>query len=76
MVFLTNSNKALIGFIGLGNMGCHMANNLIKKGHELIVFDLNKKSVKIYLKYTNLQKTHVSLIQKYESISFAHSHQP
>jgi 3-hydroxyisobutyrate dehydrogenase-like beta-hydroxyacid dehydrogenase len=35
----------LIGFIGLGNMGAHMARNLIKKGHELIVFDVNKKAV-------------------------------
>lgn len=26
-------------------MGAHMARNLIKKGHELIVFDVNKKAV-------------------------------
>lgn len=37
--------KALIGFIGLGNMGAHMARNLMKKGHELIVYDINSKSV-------------------------------
>jgi 3-hydroxyisobutyrate dehydrogenase len=30
-----------IGFIGLGNMGSHMARNLIKAGHSLKVFDLN-----------------------------------
>ena len=30
-----------IGFIGLGNMGAHMARNLIKAGHSLKVFDLN-----------------------------------
>ena len=30
-----------IGFIGLGNMGAPMARNLIKAGHELIVFDLS-----------------------------------
>ena len=30
-----------IGFIGLGNMGSHMARNLIKAGHELKVYDLN-----------------------------------
>ena len=45
MVYLTSANKALIGFIGLGNMGAHMARNLIKKGHELVIFDLNKQVV-------------------------------
>ena len=29
-----------IGFVGLGNMGGHMARNLVKAGHELKVFDL------------------------------------
>ncbi len=31
---------ASIGFIGLGNMGGHMAHNLIKAGHSLKAFDL------------------------------------
>ena len=31
-----------IAFIGLGNMGAPMARNLIKAGHQLNVFDLNK----------------------------------
>ena len=46
MVNLTQTRQALIGFIGLGNMGAHMARNLIKKGHELIVYDVNTQSVK------------------------------
>lgn len=46
MVNLTGTRHALIGFIGLGNMGAHMARNLIKKGHELIVYDVNSQSVK------------------------------
>ena len=29
-----------IGFIGLGNMGNPMARNLVKAGHELVVFDV------------------------------------
>jgi len=29
-----------IGFIGLGNMGANMAMNLIKKGHPLIIYDI------------------------------------
>ncbi|MFN3232126.1 MAG: 3-hydroxyisobutyrate dehydrogenase [Alphaproteobacteria bacterium] len=31
---------AKVGFIGLGNMGGHMAHNLIKAGHDLKAFDL------------------------------------
>lgn len=37
---------ATIGFIGLGNMGAHMARNLIKAGHSLKVFDLNEEMVR------------------------------
>ena len=36
---------ATIGFIGLGNMGGPMAENLIKAGHKLQVFDLSQPSV-------------------------------
>jgi len=35
-----------IGFIGLGNMGAHMARNLIKAGHSLKVYDLNDETVR------------------------------
>lgn len=45
MVNFTSARRTLIGFIGLGNMGAHMARNLIKKGHEIIVYDINTKSV-------------------------------
>ncbi|XP_018403730.1 PREDICTED: 3-hydroxyisobutyrate dehydrogenase, mitochondrial isoform X1 [Cyphomyrmex costatus] len=34
-----------IGFIGLGNMGGHMAKNLLKKGYGLTVYDLNKSTM-------------------------------
>jgi 2-hydroxy-3-oxopropionate reductase len=34
-----------IGFIGLGIMGKPMAKNLLKAGHELVVFDINKENV-------------------------------
>jgi len=36
---------ATIGFIGLGNMGGPMAENLLKAGHKLQVFDLSQPSV-------------------------------
>ena len=29
-----------IGFIGLGNMGTRMANNLIKAGYNMVVHDM------------------------------------
>ncbi len=37
-----------IGFIGLGNMGGHMANNLLKHGYPLVVHDVNEASLKIF----------------------------
>ncbi len=33
-----------IGFIGLGTMGRHMASNLMKAGHQLVVNDLRRES--------------------------------
>ncbi len=33
------NSDALVGFIGLGNMGSHMAANLAKAGHALVVYD-------------------------------------
>ena len=35
-----------IGFIGLGNMGAHMARNLIRAGHDLQVYDLADETVR------------------------------
>ncbi len=34
-----------IGFIGLGIMGKPMAKNLIKKGYELVVYDINAENI-------------------------------
>ena len=34
-----------LGFIGLGIMGKPMAKNLVKAGHELVVFDFNQDAV-------------------------------
>lgn len=35
-----------VGFIGLGNMGGHMAKNLLKKSYPVIVYDVVADSVK------------------------------
>ncbi|KAH0955928.1 hypothetical protein HN011_007516 [Eciton burchellii] len=43
--FVANTGErcySRIGFVGLGNMGSHMAGNLLKKGYELTVYDINK----------------------------------
>jgi len=37
--------NARVGFVGLGNMGAGMAQNLVKKGHQLVVFDLDQQAV-------------------------------
>ena len=39
-----------VGFIGLGTMGRHMAANLIKAGHEVVVHDLRREAADAHLK--------------------------
>ncbi len=34
-----------VGFIGLGIMGCPMSKNLLKAGHELVVYDHNQSKI-------------------------------
>ena len=38
-----------IGFIGLGTMGRHMASNLMKAGHELVVHDVRREAAAPHL---------------------------
>jgi 3-hydroxyisobutyrate dehydrogenase len=40
-----SASKDAVGFVGLGNMGAHMARNLLKKGYPVVVFDVNKQAV-------------------------------
>ena len=39
-----------IAFIGLGNMGGPMAANLVKKGHEVVGFDLSQFALEMFVK--------------------------
>ena len=39
-----------IGFIGIGNVGSNLANNLLKSNNNVFVYDKNKKS------YSKLKK--------------------
>ena len=36
-----------MGFVGLGNMGSYMAQNLLKKGYQVIACDLSSAAVKV-----------------------------
>jgi 3-hydroxyisobutyrate dehydrogenase-like beta-hydroxyacid dehydrogenase len=38
-----------VGFIGLGTMGRHMASNLQKAGHELVVYDLRPDAAEAHI---------------------------
>jgi len=42
---ITEADMARIGFVGLGNMGLPMAMNLLKAGHHIEGFDLNRDAV-------------------------------
>jgi 3-hydroxyisobutyrate dehydrogenase len=39
-----------VGFIGLGTMGRHMAANLLKAGHELVVHDVRREAADLHVK--------------------------
>jgi len=39
-----------IAFIGVGNMGCPMAENLKKSGKKIKVFDVSEKTIEIVKK--------------------------
>jgi len=45
MVHLSLARYASIGFLGLGNMGKHMATNLIAAKHQVTIFDVNPQAL-------------------------------
>ena len=42
---INNKTSQSIGFVGAGNMGLPMLKNLIKKGYEVKVYDINPKNL-------------------------------
>jgi 6-phosphogluconate dehydrogenase (decarboxylating) len=38
------------GYIGLGNLGGHLAHSLVKKGYKVTVFDIDKSLAERHLK--------------------------
>lgn len=43
-MYVLGGGDVTVGFIGLGNMGTHMAKNLLSKGHPLVVYDIQSAS--------------------------------
>ncbi|RQR21285.1 NAD(P)-dependent oxidoreductase [Burkholderia sp. Bp9143] len=41
----SQSRENTVGFVGLGMMGGPMAENILKKGHKLVVYDIDKQKV-------------------------------
>jgi len=46
--------KASIGFLGLGNMGKHMATNLLTANHHVTIFDIDSKTFDHFKGQSNL----------------------
>ncbi|MDB3894053.1 isocitrate/isopropylmalate family dehydrogenase [Candidatus Pelagibacter sp.] len=49
----------LIAFIGVGNMGLPMAENLMKSGKKIKVFDVSKKTIEIAKEYKDVELSHM-----------------
>ena len=43
------TSTKLLGFIGIGNLGMHLAGSLLRAGYALTIFDLNKTAAKTLL---------------------------
>jgi 2-hydroxy-3-oxopropionate reductase len=59
-----------VGFIGLGIMGKPMANNLIKAGHELFVFDLVPELVSEATKFGAIQGSSAEEVASRSEVTF------
>jgi len=42
---MASSEAETVGFIGLGNMGAHMARNVLKSGRKVVAFDVNPSAL-------------------------------
>ena len=55
-LLLLQADQSMVGFIGVGNMGCHMARNLLKKGYPLLVYDVLQENMDVMKKAGNLSR--------------------
>lgn len=61
---------AKVGFIGLGNMGGHMAMNLLRKGFGVVVYDLNKGVCSSHACAEHFKSIHALAVQLFKWGSF------
>ena len=45
LIILFQAAEGTVGFVGLGNMGGHMARNLLKKGYPVIAYDVSQDNL-------------------------------
>lgn len=60
-----------IGFIGLGNIGKGICNNLIRKGHTLTVYDVNAKAMEPYKGKATLASDPVECLKNGDYVFFS-----
>ena len=70
MIFATRRGIMRIGFIGLGIMGRPMVYNLIKAGHSLRVYDINRKAVEAVEQYGAIASKSVSELAEKSEVFF------
>lgn len=60
-----------IGFLGLGNIGKGICNNLIRKGHTLTVYDVNAKAMEAFKGKATLAANPVDVLKASDYIFFS-----
>ena len=66
-------NDSSIGFVGLGNVGSKVANNIISSGYKLFIYDLDeKKSKSLVSKGAIFCKSIEELIPEVSAVSYTH----
>jgi len=64
-----SSTSGHVGFVGLGNMGGHMANNIAKSGHKIVVCDLNADAISMVVKESGASVTVAKSVSEVASLS-------
>ena len=58
-----------IGFIGIGNVGSNLANNLLKSNNNVFVYDKNNQS---YSRLKNLKNKPCKTLKELTAVSYTH----
>ena len=63
-------NDSLIGFIGLGNVGSKIANNILINGYKLYVHDLDAKKSQNLQNFKKFPQIFQEIVQNFKSIQY------